>query len=241
MAAAMRLSAPPRTTAGLDPAWSQLGYPGTWWTGAERVAIAGATREARSCELCRERRAALSPNSVQGDHCAAGALSPALREAVHRLSSDPGRVSERWYRALIEAGLEPESVVEMIGVVSLVALADTLDTGLGAEFRVLPEPRPGAPTRERPPGLELRCAWAPTVDPERAEGSVKIHYEFAKSQAGFVFHVARALTAVPDTANQFFAAFSPSYTIAGETAGALTRPQVELLAASTSAENECFY
>ena len=99
----------------------------------------------------------------------------------------------------------------------------------------------GAATRERPPGLEVSCAWVPTVDPERAEESVKIHYEFAKAQAGFVFHVARALTAVPDTANQFFAAFSPSYTIAGEPAGALARPQVELLAASTSAENECFY
>ena len=70
------------------------------------------------------------------------------------------------------------------------------------------EPVAGAPTRERPPGLEVGCAWVPTVDPERAEGSVKLHFDFAKAQAGFVFHVARALSAVPDTANQFFAAFS---------------------------------
>jgi len=241
MGDAMLLSAPPRTISGLDFAWARLGFAGTWWTAAERVAMAAATREARSCGLCRARRAALSPYSVPGSHPAAGDLSPALRDAVHRLSSDPGRMGERWYRELLEAGLEPESVVELVGVVSLVALADTLAAGLGTQLRVLPEPSAGAPTRERPAGLELGCAWVPTVDPERAEGGVKVHYDFAKAQAGFVFHVARALSAVPEMASQFFAAFSASYTIAGETTGALTRPQVELLAASTSAENDCFY
>ncbi|MBW2421235.1 MAG: hypothetical protein JRH19_22020 [Deltaproteobacteria bacterium] len=205
------------------------------------MAIALAAREARSCELCRERAAALSPYSVQGAHAAAGGLSAALRDAVHRLSTDPGRVGERWYRDLLAAGHEPESVVELVAVVSIVSLADTLAKGLGAQLRSVPEPVAGAPTRERPPGLELSCAWVPTVDPERAEGSVRVHYDFAKAQTGIVFHVARALSAVPEAANQFFAAFGASYSIAGETAGALTRPQVELLAASTSAENDCFY
>jgi hypothetical protein len=218
-----------------------LGAPGTWWTGPERISIAEETRCARSCALCRSRRTALSPYSVEGEHCAGAGISCALRDAVHRLSTDPGRVSERWYRGLLADGIEAEAVVELVGVVSLVALADTLSTGLGSELRVLQEPQPGAPSRVRPPGLEVSCAWVPTVDPERAEGLIKTSYDYAKIQAGFVFHVARALSAVPDTAVQFFEAFSANYAIAGETPGALTRPQAELLAASTSAENDCFY
>lgn len=44
--------------------WDKLAEPGTWWTGAERVAIAAETRNARQCKLCQERKAALSPTAV---------------------------------------------------------------------------------------------------------------------------------------------------------------------------------
>src|SRR5438876_9380092 len=40
--------------------------PGTWWTGAERVAIEAEARGAACCALCRERRNSLSPGSVRG-------------------------------------------------------------------------------------------------------------------------------------------------------------------------------
>ncbi len=42
-------------------AWSQIGEPGIWWTGAHRVAIAAETRHATHCPLCAARREALSP------------------------------------------------------------------------------------------------------------------------------------------------------------------------------------
>src|SRR5215831_4760092 len=32
-------------------AWARIGHPGTWWDGAQRVAIAAETRHALSCEL----------------------------------------------------------------------------------------------------------------------------------------------------------------------------------------------
>jgi len=162
-------------------------------------------------------------------------------DAVHRLSTDPGRITKRWLDGLVAAGLEPEAVVELVGVVSLVALADTLAVATGEAERALPEPRVGEPGRERPTGLETSCAWVPTADPERAEGAVKLMYDMVRGDAGFVFHVARALTAVPATLQTFFRAFSVSYHTHGPTKGALSRPQVELLAASTSAINECFY
>ena len=237
----MTIKALPQTTAGLDAAWSALGAPGTWWTGAERISMAAETRAAQGCVLCRNRKEALSPYAFTDTHTADAGLSAELRDALHRLSTDPGRISERWYRDLLDAGLEPEAVVEMIGGVSIVSLADTLARGLGEPERPLPDPTPGEPSRERPAGLEVSCAWVPTVDPERAEGVVKDTYAFAKAQGGFVFHVVRALTSVPETAMQFFSAFSVNYGLSGATAGELSRPQVELLASSTSAENECFY
>ena len=55
-------------------------------------------------------------------------------------------------------------------------------------------------------------------------------------------NVARALTAVPSALRGFFGAFLPNYNTHGEVpAGGLSRPQVELLASSTSALNDCFY
>ena len=47
-------------------AWARLAAPGEWWTGEVRVAIAKETRAATDCELCKDRRAALSPYVVTG-------------------------------------------------------------------------------------------------------------------------------------------------------------------------------
>jgi hypothetical protein len=41
---------------------------GTWWDGAGRRAIACEARAAHECSLCAERKAALSPFSVDGTH-----------------------------------------------------------------------------------------------------------------------------------------------------------------------------
>lgn len=67
-------------------AWRHVAAPGTWLPGAERVAVAVETRRARSCGLCAERTAALSPSSVEGEHDCAGVLEPALVDAIHRVS-----------------------------------------------------------------------------------------------------------------------------------------------------------
>ena len=48
--------------------WQKLAEPGTWWTGAERVAIAAEVRKAWTCTLCTDRKSALSPSAVDGEH-----------------------------------------------------------------------------------------------------------------------------------------------------------------------------
>lgn len=227
---------------GLDTVWPRLGAPGVWWSGAERLAIAREARAARGCGVCRERKAALSPGAVSGAHGAGAPLPAAAVDAVHRIASDPGRLSEGWYRGVLEGGLCPEQVIEMTGLVGVVTIADTLARGLGQPERALPAPAAGEPSRVRPRGSRVHAGWVPMVPPESAEGPLQDMYEMLKGQVGFVFNVSRSLTGVPDAARDFMLAFRPNYTIAGAVPdGGLTRPQVELLASSTSSFNDCFY
>ena len=239
---AVQLEAQHHTREGLDQAWATLAAPGGWFTGAERVALAAEVRRARGCALCVERKAALSPYSSSADHAGAGVLSSSVLDAVHRISTDPGRLSQRWYRRTLDRGLRPEEVVEITGIVGVVTIADTLAAALGNPLRPLPEPQPGEPARALVPGTEVSGGWVPMVHPDRAEGVVKDMYALVRGSAGFVFNVARALTAVPVALIGFFRAFSPNYNTHGEVPeGGLIRPQVELLAATTSSLNDCFY
>src|SRR6185503_12295045 len=86
-------------------AWQALGTCGVWWTGEERLTIAREARAARSCALCYTRKSAPIPQAVTGAHTVATALSPAAIEAIHRIVSDPGRLSSAWYARTIAFGL----------------------------------------------------------------------------------------------------------------------------------------
>ena len=77
-------------------AWERIARPGAWWDGAQRVAIAAETRNAALCGLCRTRKAALSPSIVEGAHDSLGALPDTVVEVVHRVATDPGRLSKTW-------------------------------------------------------------------------------------------------------------------------------------------------
>ena len=63
--------------------WEMIARPGNWWRGEDRVAIAAETRNALDCELCKERKAALSPFSVKGEHATVTNLPAPAIDAVH--------------------------------------------------------------------------------------------------------------------------------------------------------------
>ena len=65
--------------------WDRVRHAGAWWTGAQRVEIATEVRNALDCDLCRERKTALSPSAVQGEHRSqAKDLPPPAVDAVQR-------------------------------------------------------------------------------------------------------------------------------------------------------------
>jgi hypothetical protein len=103
-------------------AWQALGACGVWWTGEERLRIAREARGARGCALCQARKAAPIPHAVGGDH---------------RIVSDPGRLSETWFKRTIAAGLSEEAYVGLLGVVAVTTAVDTFYRALGAPLSSL--------------------------------------------------------------------------------------------------------
>jgi hypothetical protein len=225
-----------------------LSGPGEWWTGTERVAMVRETRAAWDCRLCARKKESLSPKSISENHLAAFPFSSMVVEAIHRIVTDPSRLSEQWVRELKQAGLGYPKIVELIGVVVTGISIDYLFWGLGAEPPEPPKPESEKPVQEGPQDLGFHTAWVPTVIPEKSRGRLKAFYDSAANPAGGVVHVMQALSAAPETLLAFYdlasVLYLPPAKVANpgaETERAVTRPQIELLAAVVSAANNCQY
>ena len=88
--------------------WQALANPGTWFSGAQRVAIAAEVRNALDCPFCAERKAALSPNALKGEHRSGTTLDSRVVDAVHRVITDQSRITQSWIDANTAAGFSEE-------------------------------------------------------------------------------------------------------------------------------------
>ena len=236
------LEVPERIAESHRRTWAKLARLGSWWTGAERVAIADEVRRAEDCALCAERRAALSEGAVGGEHDSGGSLPAAAVEAVHKIVSDSARVSLAWYKGLGADGLSDAHYSELVGLLVAVFSIDEFHRGIGAALEPLPEAEAGEPDQRRPSGATMEGAWVPTVpadalDPEDAD---------LFGGAPHAANVIRALSLVPEnvrTLGDLHGAHYLSFQEMGimEKIRDLSRPQLELIAARVSALNECFY
>jgi hypothetical protein len=161
---------------------------------------------------------------------------------VHRIRTDPGRLTKAWHDGVMASGLADAQYVEIVGVVATVVGADTFARAVGAPRAQLPEPVPGEPLRRRPAGATDQGAWVPMIAPEDTRGPEADLY----GEARFVPNLRRALSLVPAEARGFAELTSSHYFAIDDMMNltrqrALTRPQIELLAARVSALNQCFY
>ncbi len=228
--------------------WERLGQPGTWLTGGERVAIAHEARAAMDCRLCRARKEALSPNAVQGshDHGAhrAAQLSELEVEQIHRIRTDPGRLSRAWYEGLADGGMIEERYVETVGVIANVVAMDTFTHALGLDPWPLPEVRSGEPSRARPAAARRQMAWVPTLAPEDAIGTVDGELYAGRASAA---HIYQAMSLVPDAVTGFFDLVVNQYLPPQAMRDfdneyrAINHAQIELVAGRVSALNQCVY
>ena len=228
--------------AGHNRFWKHLAAPGAWWTGTERVAIAAEVRQAWTCTICRARKAALTPAAVPDHHDTLGALPEAAVDVIHRVVTDPGRLSRTWFQGILATGLSAEQYVEIVGTLAALVSIDSFSRGIGVPLHPLPEPQAGEPSRYRPPGAMQEDAWVPLIALERATGREADLYDGKP-----VGNVIRALSLVPDEVRTLkdlsTAHYLPSDRVRdpSATAGALSRMQMELVAGRVSALRQCFY
>jgi hypothetical protein len=224
-------------------AWQRIAEPGTWWTGEQRVAIAAETRNALSCSLCRERKQALSPNAVKGEHQSLGELPTPVVDAIHRIRTDPGRLSKSWFEQIRAAGVSDAEYVEALGVLVTLTSIDFFCRAIGAAEHPLPAPVAGEPARHRPEGAQPEGAWVPMIAHANATGPEADLYGTQRYP-----NVGRALSLVPDEVRGLVdlmtAQYMPVHQVARashDPGRAIDRAQMELIAGRVSALNECFY
>lgn len=152
-------------------------------------------------------------------------IPPAASAAARLISATPARTTEAWV-AETTAELGEPRYVELVGVVARVTAVDTLHRLLGAELRPLPEPQAGEPTQEPvPEGARRNRTW------------VRMEMPSPPFVLGAVPSAMKAMVELSDLLYMPMAEMvDPDWR-----RGGLHRTQIELVAASTSHVNECFY
>jgi hypothetical protein len=232
----------PAMQAALEQAWAELGAPGDWLDGATRLAVAAEARRAWDCELCARRKAALTPYAVDGEHDYTGALPAAWVDVVHRLTRDSGRLTAAWFGRALAGGMAEDEFIEIVSVTVLAITIDAYLLGIGMAPPALPDPVAGEPPRQRVAAAKPGPGWVATIAPEDVEP------DFADFYAnGSHFYIRRALTLLPAETRRMWALLNTLYLEdprVHELDGldrAISRAQMEFLAARASALLGCYY
>jgi hypothetical protein len=225
--------------------WSQLANAGTWWNGAERVAIANEVRRATQCAYCVKCKNALSPFNVPGEHTAADdtPLDARTIDAVHRVITDQTRITKAFIQGNAANGLSEGQYVELVGVVVCAFGIDEFCRALGLPLEPLPAPVEGEPSEYVPDGLESETAMVSMIG--IGQGGPD---ENDLWPDGHTANVIRALSQVPNSVREWLALsdvqYLPTVKIrdpASDTDRVLNRMQIEIVAGRVSSHNECFY
>jgi hypothetical protein len=222
--------------------WGRLANAGTCLEGETRVKIAREARHARNCALCDSRHEALSPFMVDGDHDVLTDLSEGWIEIIHRIVTDPGRLTKGWCEKMLGTGIDEGDYVEIVSIVAHVTAIDMFAHTLGLDPQPLPEAVAGEPTHYRPAEARLSDCWVANI-PFGEHGPDEEDF----CGGGRRSNIRRALTLVPDEARSFFDLATHQYLPGSEMLNpdtkirAISRAQIELLAGRVSAINQCTY
>ena len=224
--------------------WKRLAAPGSWLTGAERVAVAKELRQASSCQLCEQRKTALSPYQVDGAHDTATDLPDTIVEVIHRVTTDPGRLTKTWFDGIMQQGLSAEQYVEVVGTLVDVLSIDEFCRALDLPLNELPAPSAGEPDNYRPANIreDGDGAWVPMLPNVVDSGPESDLWE------GRTGYVIRALSLVPNETRHMLDLLEVHYldnsqiwNVTHSPRGTLSRMQMEVIAARVSGLNGCFY
>lgn len=204
-----------------------LGRAGDWLSADQRVDAWRHVRASATDELDAARRAAVTPTAIEGRHAASTHLPAAAVEVIHRVSSDPGRLTRAWADEQI-ADLGEDTYTELVGVAAIAATIDHFHRAVGEPLSSLGNGQGGEPSRVRPDDVGDVGAWV-----SQTTGAIRAN-------------VSRTLSLVPVTNEAWRSLVDSHYSRGAEFMNpiwdrALSRPQVELVASRTTGLNECFY
>ena len=206
--------------------WEVIAHPGRWWTGAERVEIARVGRAARDFEAV-----------------GSELLPEAAVYAIQKLVVDNANLNREWYGEIIGSeGMSEDRYVELVAVVVHSLSIDEFHRALGLELEPLPEPLSGEPSRQRPAAAEQRYSWPPIVPKDGLNPGDQMLYGPMEWGA----NVISALSLIPENVRWLHDLSEGHYLSFAEMRQpdplrAISRSQIELIAARVSALNECFY
>ena len=132
--------------------------------------------------------------------------------------------------------------VELVAVVVHSLSIDEFHRALGLALEPLPEPVAGEPILQRPPEAEQRHSWPPIVPKHGLNPGDDMLYGPMEWGA----NVISALSLIPENVRWLHDLSEGHYLSFAEMRQpdplrAISRPQIELIAARVSALNECFY
>jgi len=205
----------------VDAAWAHLGRAGRWWTGPQRLAMA---RIARDTEPVPD---GLPPSLSFRESESGPETEPLVAALAERVAVAPATLTRDLVRSVTDR-IGDAAYAELCAVIAQVVAVDHLRRSLGYGPVPLPDAEEGDPTRERPDGM----------------ADVGGHIEMRAIPFGP--NVARSLSLGAEDCDRWLGLVITMYAGAGFqemvwSDHPLGRPQVELLAARTSALNECFY
>ncbi|MDH3606644.1 MAG: hypothetical protein OER12_06580 [Acidimicrobiia bacterium] len=151
-------------------------------------------------------------------------LSDGAIEAAAAIGARPAAIRREWVERVAN-DLGYPRYVEIVGVTSRLAAIDTFHAAVGTAREPLPEPEPGEPSRSEEPQARPGAAWVPMV------GGASITQALSLVDA--------ESTAQEDMHGPLYLTYEGMAEL--DYVGGLSRAQMELVAARTSAINECFY
>lgn len=211
--------------------WERIGKPGVFWTGEDRVGFVNEARSSQDCEFCTMRKKALSPYSIEGEHQQSSTLPSILVDVIHRIRTDPQRLTKTMFDDVVANNYSQEQYIELVSVVTSATIIDTLHKALGIALPELPRIVSGAPTGQKTPHLVSEGAWVPLADTK---------FQLTDTGMPSAPNITRAMGCVPSAVELFFGTFRHHYALK-EIPMDLAQSQAEYVASRVSALNECFY
>ncbi len=212
-----------------DAGWAELGRPGAWWTGAQRVELA------RTVLLALDDDDVLAPwvPVTSADRPIVVEHAPGeAHDLAYRIARHAGTLTEDIARSSIDT-LGALPYVELCALVSTVAAIAHFDRSAGLTRRPLPGPVDGDPTREQPASIEPAASnWVPVEAP-----------------ADRLPAVVQAYSAVPPADRTTWRMSDAQYMPGDQMVDphwrrrpdGLSRPETELIASRVALLRECFY